>query len=490
MKRTRSITWRLQFWYGILLAVVLAGFGLTAYMFERSALVRTTDAELERRIGSVAREVRQAAKPPGGPGDLRPDEPPPEGPPEDDPGREPRPRRAPGLSLAPRERQSYAADAPGGWYYILWLDQGRQVIRSPKAPADVPMPRLLEDRPSGPVLRARGDIREACMPLKPGDVALVGRILTEDFQQLRQFAWLLGISAVAILALGLLGGYWLVSRSLRPIAEISRAAARIAAGNLGLRIQTDDTESELGELTRVLNDTFGRLEASFVQQTRFTADAAHELRTPVAVLLTHTQNALAVACPSETHQEAFEACQRAAQRMRSLIEALLTLARLDSGERTMRRESFDLSRLASESLGLVRPLAERRGITVESDLAPTPCVGDPGQIDQVIMNLVTNAIHHNVEKGRVRVTTRTDCGCAVFAVSDSGPGIAQGHLSHVFERFYRADASRSRSSGGTGLGLAIAKAIVEAHGGSIRAESRKEGGAVFTVVLPAAGSPG
>jgi heavy metal sensor kinase len=334
------------------------------------------------------------------------------------------------------------------------------------------------------VLRQRGDIHEAYVVIGGGEVILVGRSLAQYLLRLHAVAWLMTAAAAMILGTGLLVGRWLVGLSLRPIAEISAAASKIAAGDLGKRIETGDTESELGELALVLNTTFARLEASFARQARFTADAAHELRTPIAVLLTHTQNAMAVACASEEHHEALAACQRAAQRMRSLTESLLWLARLDSGAAPPQRTRIDLAVRVSAVLELIRPLAERRRIALTADLAPAVCQGDSGQIDQVITNLLGNAIDHNVDGGSVRVDTRAGPEGAVLTVSDDGPGIDAEHLPHVFERFFRADSSRSRSSGGVGLGLAIARAIVESHGGTIRAESEPGCGAIFTVSIP------
>jgi heavy metal sensor kinase len=334
------------------------------------------------------------------------------------------------------------------------------------------------------VLRARENFREAYTRMGQGELVLVGHDLTADLLRLHHLAWLMAGAAGAILGLGLIGGHWLAGRSLRPIADIGAAAAKIAAGDLRQRIGTPDTDSELGQLAQVLDATFARLEAAFARQARFTADAAHELRTPLAVVLTHTQNALAVPCASEEHREALAACQRAAQRMRALTESLLWLARLDSGSQVRRRVSCDLAGRVADCVQLLLPLAGRRGIEVRTDLVPSPCAGDPEQIDQVITNLVTNAIEHNAEHGEIRIATQAGPGGATLTVADNGPGIAADQLPRVFDRFYRTDASRSRSSGGVGLGLAIAKAIVEAHGGTIRAESQPGSGAVFTASFP------
>ncbi len=505
MKGFHSIRWRLQFWYALLLASVLAAFAVSAYEISRTDLVRSADADLERRVGSLSRAFRNPAPPTGvprrilgGPGaggaidrpPPRDDFEPPPGPPGAD---ENDLVNAPFLParlksrLTPQEESDYGEDGAGKWYYVIWLRNGAEAARSPRAPAEVPRPARSRPRSQGPVLRSRGEVHEAFLVAGQGEVVLVGLILTADLVHLRHIAWLVASAAGLILGAALLGGHWLVGRSLRPIAEISSAAAKIAAGNLDERIATSDTYSELGELARVLNATFARLEASFIRQARFTADAAHELRTPLSVLLTHTQNALAVGCASEEHREAFAACQRAAQRMRSLIESLLWLARLDSGAQSLRIVRFDLSVRVADCLELLRPLAEKRGITIRADLAPAECLGDPGQIDQVVANLLTNAIDHNVENGEVRVATEAGPRGATLRVADSGPGIAAAHLPRIFDRFFRADESRSRSSGGVGLGLAIAKAITEAHGGSVLVESEPGRGATFTAVFPIQG---
>ena len=282
----------------------------------------------------------------------------------------------------------------------------------------------------------------------------------------------------------LAGGAWLVTRALRPIRDISATAGKIATGDLTQRINTADTESELGQLAGVLNSTFARLDAAFAQQARFTADAAHELRTPVTVMLTHVQNGLASECPNEEHREAFEASQRAAQRMRRLIESLLELARLDAGQEPLRRDECDLALIAAAGIELIRPLAAAHSINIYADLPAAVCHGDADRLAQVVTNLLTNAIDYNHDGGEVRVTTGCDHGIATLTVGNSGPGISAEDLPHIFERFHRADKARSGTAGHSGLGLAIAQAIVQAHGGSIAAQSEPGGETIFTARLP------
>ena len=204
-----------------------------------------------------------------------------------------------------------------------------------------------------------------------------------------------------------------------------------------------ETDSELGKLAAVLNASFARLEALFTQQSRFTADAAHELRTPVAVMLTQTQSALARERPAAEYRETLEACQRATQRMRRLIESLLELARFDAGQEPLRRTTCDLARIAGDCLELVRPLAAARGIGIHADLPAVECQGDAEHLGQVITNLLGNAIDYNRDGGEIRLAARRDGETATLVVSDTGPGIAPDDLPHVFERFHRGDKART-----------------------------------------------
>jgi heavy metal sensor kinase len=307
--------------------------------------------------------------------------------------------------------------------------------------------------------------------------------MTSDLAAMQRLAFWLVAAGTGVLAIGLAGGFWLATRAIRPIDDISTTALKISAGDLSQRINASDTENEFGRLAAVLNSTFARLEAAFAHQVRFTSDASHELRTPVSVILSQTQTALARERTAEEYRETLQACQRAAQRMRKLAESLLELARLDAGQK-MKRELFDLSRVVRDSVELLRPLAAERGIEIHAALITVNCPGDAERIGQIVTNLVSNAIYFNREKGEVRVTVHVDNNTAFLAVADTGVGIPTEDLPHIFERFYRVDKSRSRVQGRTGLGLAICKAIADAHGASIDVETRPNEGSTFTLKLP------
>ncbi len=502
----KSIRWRLQAWHSLILVAVLIGFGVTAYRVARGNQLRRIDQELQQRLMTAFRPGPPGEphfqKRPNPPQSQPSEEPPPEGPPAE--ARHPE-RRPGGFGhekdpLAWRQHMqeviahagALEAGQTNAFYYILWQHDGALLASSPGAPTDVPMPVEIEgpekqagDR-GGAITRTRGELREFCICFPFGDRALVGRSMAPDLAAMHRLALWLVAAGSAVLALGMAGGWWVASRAIRPIEDISATAVKIAGGDLSQRINASDTESELGRLAGVLNSTFARLEAAFANQVRFTADASHELRTPVSVILTQTQTALSRERAAPEYRETLAACQRAAQRMRKLIESLLELARLDAGQEPMKQEPFDLSRVTRDCVELVRPLAAERGVQIQCELPQVDCTGDAERLGQVVTNLLSNAIHFNHEKGHVNIVTRTENGTAFLTVSDTGVGIPAEDLPHIFERFYRVDKSRSRIQGKTGLGLAICKAIVEAHSGSIEVSSQAGTGSKFELRLPTA----
>ena len=505
-----SIRWRLQIWYGLILVAVLAGFGFTAFQLERGRVYRQVDDELQRRVGALASVFRQpprGAGPEGPPGERPFDGPPPEDslPPEDAPPRSERNFGPPGqreFHLPPQTARLFDETDTNGFYYVIWRPDGAELVRSTNAPASERAPLVssrsrenaLHDTTQPPPGRRgppvpelpqmNGLFRESKLLMPPGQILLVGRSIAPELRDLRRTALMLTGVGAGILLLGLVGGWWLASRAIRPITDISATALKISAGDLSQRIDVAETESELGRLATVLNSTFARLDAAFAQQQQFTSDAAHELRTPVSVMLTQAQTALNRERSAAEYRETLESCQRAAQRMRRLIESLLELARLDAGQQKMKQSRFDLAQTARDCITLVGPLAEGRHVKIACEAPPLECVGDSERLAQVITNLLTNAITYNKENGQVRINGETKNGSVTLTVSDTGHGISAADLPCVFDRFYRADSSRT--SGNSGLGLAISKAIVEAHGGEIDVSSQPGVGSVFTLRLPVA----
>lgn len=404
-------------------------------------------------------------------------------------------------------------------YFVLWKSDGTLLARSPGAPADIPFPAIaaepqladfkvvihsngpasgtaitmnsnatgagiMRGSPMKSVGRTRGQYRELFHPVPFGGCMLVGRSMTSDMAAMHRLALWLAVAGAGVLVFGLAGGWWLATKAIAPIDDISSTALKISGGDLSRRIDISDTESELGRLAGILNSTFARLEASFAHQARFTADASHELRTPLSVILSQAQNALSRDRDATEYKETIAACLRAAQRMRQLTESLLQLARLDAGQEPMKRDRFDLAEVTRDSVDLVRPLAAERHVEIHCDLPSLECVGDSERIGQVVTNLLTNAIYYNREHGEVRVSGETENGSVLLKVADTGEGLPTEAVSHIFERFYRVDKSRSGVRGRTGLGLAICKAILDAHSGTVAVSSQPGTGSVFTVKLP------
>jgi heavy metal sensor kinase len=534
----KSIRWRLQIWYGLVFLAVLSGFGVTAYELERNRQFRNMDAEFQKRLAALSDSMRPTFPrggfgpgndrgggpgdqfpgggppddrngPPDGGGGTNPDQYPNGGPPNDrngppdggggmsqdqfpnggPPGGRPFP--GPGGPDFPFRPPSNLGDLFGAgsnsFYYVIWDREGNELARSDAAPRDVPPPDLAGE-PGGPppAPRTRGVLREFSRSAPGGRLLLVGRSIAEDLAGLRVVACSLAAAGAVVLLLGLTGGWWIATRAMRPVEVISATAVKFAGGDLSQRISAADTETELGRLAGVLNSTFSRLEAAFDQQRQFTANAAHELRTPIAVILTQTQTALTRERAAPEYRATVEACQRAAQRMRKLTESLLELARLDASQEAMKQLPFDLSKLAGDCVELVAPLADARRVKIHCAVSESRCVGDPERMSQVLVNLLANAIEYNKESGEVRITSAKQGGAVVLTIADTGEGIAPEDLPRVFERFYRADKSRSGSGGHTGLGLAISRAIVQAHGGSIEAASQPGAGSTFTLTLPLA----
>lgn len=514
----KSIRGRLVIWHAGILLLAVAGFGAALYAQVRRARLDEIDADLHAAARSLEGTLRgfpphvlegrpePLGHPPGGPpphphpGPRRPPRGPggpPFPPPENEhpnpaetgrpPGPPPRPRLDQELRLPEHFRSR--PEAP---YFVIWRPDGQVLKASPAAPATTPpsLPTSAAEE-AGFRVRQRGSLREVILTGPHQTRVLVGRSVVRETAALQRLAWQVLLTGLSVLTLGMAGGWLLSRRAVRPIAAISATAAALSADNLSRRIDLREVDSELGQLGRILNELFARLEAAFERQVRFTADASHELRTPLAVI--HSQAELALARPrsAEDYRESLEACLRASRRMRGLVEALLTLARADAGRLEMHRERVDLAALVEDSIALLAPLAENEKVilAVEAQADNVAVTGDPGRLSQVVTNLLTNAIHYNRSGGQVCAVVAATTGEAVLTVADTGCGIPPEEQPRVFERFFRVDRARSRARGGSGLGLAICKSIVEAHGGTIGFTSAVDQGTTFVVRLPLAETP-
>ncbi len=293
--------------------------------------------------------------------------------------------------------------------------------------------------------------------------------------------------AAGVLLAGLVG-YWMAGRALRPLSRLAAAAHNVGIASLSERLPLRGSDDELDELAASFNQALARVEAGVEQMRQFSAAMAHELRTPLAVLRGETELALTQsASPVEVRQR-LEVQLEEFDRLSSLITQLLTLARAEAGEIPLQQAPVDLAALVTEIGEQIEPVADARGVQlVVPPPSPATVLGDGLWIERLLLILLDNAIKFSKPGGRVSLTVSAAGDTVTLRVTDSGAGIAPDALPHIFERFFQADEARSSRREGAGLGLALAKWIVEHHGGSISARSRLGEGSVFTVSLPAKG---
>ncbi len=320
-----------------------------------------------------------------------------------------------------------------------------------------------------------------------GDRLLLGSPAAQLHAEARHSLQMSVLAGSGVFAVLVVCGALLVFRGLRPIARMSAAARRIAAGNLTERLAPETQGEELRGLASVLNDTFDRLHTVLQRQIRFTVDASHELRTPVAAILADCQFSLKKERSPERYRETITVCHETAQHMRSLIDRLGLLARFDAEDSVLQPEPLDVREVAETAVAVVAPLAQEQGVTLQADLLSVVTQADRLRLDQVLVNLLRNAILYNLPGGHIILRNGQADGVAWVEVEDTGIGIPNDKLEQVFERFFRADESRNVHTGGLGLGLAISRAIMHAHGGTITARSAPGRGSTFRIEWPVGG---
>ncbi len=296
-------------------------------------------------------------------------------------------------------------------------------------------------------------------------------------------------SAPIILIASIIVGYVIAGRNIKPVDTIIDEIEAITDGrSLHRRVVDMKETEELARLSTTLNAMLVRLEQNFLSLRRFTADASHELKTPLTVLRAGVERAITHPSATPELMEVLEETLVEVNRMTEIVDSLLTLARVDEGRAPLHLEPTDLSDLFGEIAETASILGEHSSVEVSVEIPESPLVLplDRARVRQLLLNLLTNATKYTRKGGSVTVTCTADADSVVVKVADTGVGIAAGDLPHVFDRFWRADAARSRTGQrpGTGLGLAICQWIAEAHGGSIEVQSRRGEGTTFTVSLP------
>jgi signal transduction histidine kinase len=317
---------------------------------------------------------------------------------------------------------------------------------------------------------------------------LIHEIQAEQMQQQLNDLITWSAVALAIMAVVSLGLGWVVAgRLLRPVHELTSLARRLSESTLHERIRLQRPPDELKELGDTFDAMLERLDRSFAGQRQFVANASHELRTPLTIIRTELDVALADPdLPREELEATATAMRDALARSEEVIDGLLVLARSDALTET---EAVDLAELVRQSLERYAAEADAAGLGAELALEPSVVEGDRRLLGRMVDNLVENAILHNEQGGWLRVETAETAEGPTLALSNGGPTVSAADAPRLFERFFRADASRSRRTGGTGLGLSIVLAVAQAHGGSVAAAPLPAGGLEVRVSLPRSGAP-
>jgi heavy metal sensor kinase len=457
-----SIRARLTAWFAAVFGLVLAVLAAATWWVLHDSVRGTVDQALADRIAAVSRFLN-----------------------------------TPGTSQSFEELREdlreYVALDPG-WNLIRIRDsRGTQLYRSESFDGGA-----VTGGPGG-TSAAAGGYRDLVMRGKPvrmltRQVEVAGAPFTVEVawpvgelqEALDEFRW----TALLIIPGGILaaaiGGYWISRRALAPVDRIASAARAITASRLGHRLEVPPTGDELQRLSETLNDMLARLETAFAETARFTADASHELRTPVSLIRTTAEVALRRPRSAEEYRQALEGILRESERTSGLVQDLLTLTRADAGADMWSPSRLDLGALAGDLSGELGAMCEARGLTLRLEVPGQPVFvdGEHAALRRLIIVLVDNAAKYTPAPGEVRVTLRIADGAAEMEVADTGIGIRAEDLPRVFDRFYRADKARSRDSGGAGLGLSIARWIVDRHQGRISIESGSGSGTRVRVALP------
>ena len=455
-----NVRWRLTLWYGTVLTAIVIGFGSCVYVMVQRHLMVRTDLELNDELTEVASEVRLAKN--------------------DDNLKEQLQR----LFLQ-HPRFDFQVSKLGSPPLFRSARLQDTALPTPDpAQSGEPHATVLETR----LLPGLGELRVVSGRATGRDEEYLIQVtmpLLLNHAELQAVLRTLLIAGPLAVVAALVGGYFLARRALEPVARMATTAGQITGTQLDVRIEVVNPDDELGHLARTFNSMLDRLQRAVDELRRFTADAAHELRTPLAVLQAETEVALRMSRSADEYRRVLEVTLIESKRLARLSDRLLTLCRHDAGLQPIRCEDVPLDALVRDVADQIRIGADEKGVVlVVAPLKELVVPGNDIQLSQLLSNLLDNAIKFTMPGGKVMVNAEQRDEYVLVTISDTGIGIPQADLPHVFERFYRADKSRNGQTGGAGLGLAISKAIVESHRGTITIESTVNAGTVVRIKLP------
>jgi heavy metal sensor kinase len=455
--RRLNIRWKLTLWYGGVLAAVLLVFSVTIFLTMRFQLLERTDHGLTEELADVRYEVRRADDPKGLLEWLD--------------------RR-----FARHEGFDFQITKPSGERFFVNTRLADKTLPVPEeVGGDGPRYETVE-------LPGRGRWRIVTeeMPGPEGPLRVqVARSLATYDHELRELLTAFLLTGPLTLLLAVAGGYFLARRALAPVQRMTETAEQVTADRLSQRVEVANPHDELGALGQTLNRMIGRLERSFAEMQQFTADAAHELRTPLAVIRNEAEVALRTPRSTDEYCHVIGDMLEETNRLSGIADQLLFLCRNDAGLNPPVREDVRGDELLAEVVGNMRTVAEAKGVVLTlADNASVKLSSDSRQLRRVFYNLLDNAIKYTGSGGRVTVTGVTEDDRWTVSVCDTGPGIAPEHLPRIFDRFYRVDPSRTGDGDGAGLGLAICQSIIKGLGGRIAVDSAAGHGTTLVVELP------
>jgi len=448
---------RLTAWYLAVLCVCLAVLGSVIFLGARASVGNIVDSDLQARLVAT-RSFAEQHIPSDSPAELQ------------------------------DEFQEFSASQPGGVLLQIRNQAGAWVFQSLSmqkygielAPTPAEEARFTN--------AARGNhsfrIITGTIAVRGNTYAVQIATDTTNFALiLERLKWLLLISTPLAIVLALAGGYWLSSRALAPVKRVTETARSISPEELSRRVEVPQTGDEMQFLAETLNAMLARIESSFKRMTQFTADASHELRTPIAIMRTTAEIALRQKRDDEAYRKALQEVLEEAERTSSLVDDLLTLARADSATQQLALSPTNVAEVLEIAFSKTKFLAAEKAVAVSMEIVRRDIwtQGNQEALVRLFVVLFDNAVKYTPARGRVSAGLDLVASRVVFRIEDSGIGIAPEDLPHIFERFYRADKTRTRKQGGFGLGLAIAKWIAEAHDAEIRVESTVGQGSIFTV---------
>ena len=461
-----TIQARLTLWFFLSLAIIVALFVSGSWLAMKASMYHSIDRDLRYRIGMVVPFIQLET-----------------------------------LNTRERFTREFAnpSEEPIVGVFVQITDEEQSVLYE----SDVLRAHRVAALPPGPadgsVFITNGGtggwpVRVASRRIEVGGISLTVHVvepLRDLLTSLREYSFYLVLLVPAVLLVATTAGYWMSRRALAPVEQIRKEADAIDPADLAARLRVPHTEDELARLARTLNAMLSRIEAAFRSIQQFTADASHELRAPLALIVTAGEVSLRRERSREELTETLRKIVREARHMSRLVESLLSLARGDTQRTAASMAAVDLTDMLRDLAEELNPSADAKGLKLIATIPDGDVLvnGDSMELRRLFVILLDNAIKYT-EAGSVTLRVNAEDSVAKVTVADTGIGIESASLRHVFDRFWRADKVRSRAEGGAGLGLSLASQIVQNHGGSILAESEIGRGSTFTVRLKRADSGG